>query len=326
MFLEYEGECLLIHHWDTDGLCSAAMILKTFQEKNIKTWTPELSTFYLTKSNIEEIQEYDYVIIVDIALPSNNIRSIMEKSNVMVIDHHHQELIEGIIHHNPIAKGASTEDYPSTTWVLKELLNQNISIFSILGLVGDREKKIKENKKFWKIINEFIQKENLTFDNLLQMVYSIDVSYKVGDKKAVEDAPRILKEYSSHKEILENTVWKKNLVRLDKKIKEILSVEPLKNKGVLIKRLDTKYSIISTITRKIAWESNKNTLVVNTGFFPEEDQLYIRSSTINMHPLIERAKGLGINVGGKKDVLGAIIPKELTESFIEESIVFLSSH
>jgi phage terminase small subunit len=195
-----------------------------------------------------------------------------------------------------------------------------------LGLIGDRENKIKENKKFWKIINEFSNKEKLTFDKLLQMVYTIDVSYKVGDKKAVEEAPKILREYSSPEEILENMVWRKNLIQLDKKIKEILSVEPLENRGVLLKRLDTKYSIISTITRKIAWETNKNTLVVNTGFFPELDQLYIRSNTVNMYPLIERAKILGLNVGGKKDVLGAILPKEMTESFIEESIVFLSSH
>jgi len=34
--------------------------------------------------------------------------------------------------------------------------------------------------------------------------------------------------------------------------------------------------------------------------------------------MIERAKELGFNAGGKEDVLGAIVPKETTGSFVEE--------
>jgi len=37
-----------------------------------------------------------------------------------------------------------------------------------------------------------------------------------------------------------------------------------------------------------------------------------------MQPMILRAKELGFNAGGKEDVLGAIVPKEVTESFVEE--------
>jgi hypothetical protein len=72
------------------------------------------------------------------------------------------------------------------------------------------------------------------------------------------------------------------------------------------------------VTRRIAWGTKQDTIVVNTGFFPSHDQLYSRSTRRDMQPMIERAKELGFNAGGKDDVLGAIVPKEATESFIEE--------
>ena len=50
--------------------------------------------------------------------------------------------------------------------------------------------------------------------------------------------------------------------------------------------------------------------MVNTGFFADQDQLYSRSNNVDMHDLIEQAKEHGYNAGGKKDVIGAIIPKQ----------------
>ena len=82
---------------------------------------------------------------------------------------------------------------------------------------------------------------------------------------------------------------------------------------------------VETITRKIAWESGKNTIVLNGGFFKDKDQLYVRSNK-NVKPLIKRGKSLGFKCGGKKEVLGAIIPKNKTDCFVEEIIEFLSKN
>ena len=82
------------------------------------------------------------------------------------------------------------------------------------------------------------------------------------------------------------------------------------------------YNIISTITRKIAWDSGKNTVVINSGFFENKDQIYMRSIK-NAEPMIKRGKSLGYKCGGKKEVLGAIVPKEKTESFVQEILEFL---
>ena len=47
---EFDGSILLIHHWDTDGICSASLIMEKIRENKVKTWTPPLGTFFVGAS------------------------------------------------------------------------------------------------------------------------------------------------------------------------------------------------------------------------------------------------------------------------------------
>ena len=321
-----EGSVLLIHHWDTDGVCSAALLLDYFGRDDIDTWTPLLGTFYLLDEHIEMAQGYDNVVVCDMALPAENILRIAEKAKVTVIDHHHQEPIEGIIHINPVAYGASGDQYPSNTWVIKEHLELPLSLKIILGYVGDREQKIKDNPPFWKQTQEYLEQEGIILEDLLELVYRIDSSYKVGEREAVMKAPMQLRTYETRKDILANKEWKENLQKLEEKLEKVLSEPPEEIDKVQVKRLDTPYAIISQVTRRLAWGTGRDTVVVNTGFFTDQDQLYSRSNIVDMHSLIERAKKYGYNAGGKKDVIGAIIPKSDTEKFLAETIEYIKEN
>ena len=320
------GSVLLIHHWDTDGICSASLILDHLRREDIVTWTPPLGTFYLSDEDIKMAQGYPNVIICDMALPAENVQRIAEKSSVTMIDHHHQDPIEGIVHINPVAKGVSGEEYPSNTWVIKEHLDLPISLKIILGFVGDREQKIKDNPPFWDILKEFMARTGVEFDELLELVYRIDSSYKVGDRKSVIQAPHQLRKYNNKEDIMKNNEWKNNLIKLEEKLEKVLSEPPEEINGVQVKRLDTPYAIISQVTRRLAWGTGKDTVVVNTGFFPDQDQLYSRSNKVDMHRLIEQAKKHGYNAGGKKDVIGSIIPKKDTEKFLSETIEYIKKN
>jgi hypothetical protein len=324
--LDLDGSILLIHHWDTDGLCSAALILEHLNRDDVETWTPPLGTFYLTEEAIAMAQGYDNVIICDMALPAINVQRIAEKSKVIVFDHHHQDLIEGIEHINPVAKGASGDAYPSTTWVIKENLSLPASLKVFLGFVGDREQKIKDNPPFWKLIQGYLIQEGIIFNDLLELVYRIDSSYKVGERGAVMKAPHLIREYHTRADIMDNEKWGENLQKLDEKLEKVLSEPPDVIEGVQVKRFDTPYAIISQVTRRLAWDTGKDTVVINTGFFKDQDQFYSRSNIVEMHHLIERAKKYGYNAGGKKDVIGAIIPKAETEKFIAETIEYLKKN
>ena len=285
-----------------------------------------MGTFYLTDEDIEMAQGYPNVIICDMALPASNVQRIAEKSRVTMIDHHHQDPIEGIVHINPVARGANGDDYPSNTWVIKEFLNLPVSLKIILGFVGDREQKIKDNPLFWKILSEFMVDEGVEFEELLEPVYRIDSSYKVGDRESVMQAPHQLRAYNNREEILGNEAWEINLIKLEEKLEKVLSEPPEKIDGVQVKRLHTPYAIISQVTRRLAWGTGKDTVVVNTGFFEDQDQLYCRSNNVDMHKLIESAKEHGFNAGGKKDVIGAIIPKDETERFLAETIEYIKKN
>ena len=155
------------------------------------------------------------------------------------------------------------------------------------------------------------------------MVYLLDSNYKLGDKQAVEHAPHDLLKIDNPTAILEHKTWNTNLTKLENEMKKQLAIPENEIDGILIKHIDTPYNIISTITRKVAWASGKNTIVINPTYFPDKTQVYVRS-TFNIEPMIARGKELGFKCGGKKEVLGAIIPKEKTDAFVEEIVSFLS--
>ncbi|RLF26860.1 MAG: single-stranded DNA-specific exonuclease [Thermoplasmata archaeon] len=326
MLKKLNGTGLLIHHWDTDGICSAQLLLKHLGNKNIKNQTPHIGNYFLTEEEINHCSQHDFVIIADMALPEENILKIAKNSKVIIFDHHIQKEIKNIVHHNPVAKGADPNLYPSTSWIINKYLNKPINLFAILGIIGDHEHRIKNNKTFQKIISDFCQKTNLTFEDLLKMVYLLDSNYKIGDKKEVEKTPHILLRIDDASEILNNKQWNRNLTLLTNEIETLLK-KPAReiNDNIVLKKIDTPYNIISTITRKIAWETGKHTVVINTGFFTDKNQIYVRSN-INLEPMIKKGVSLGFKAGGKKEVLGAIVPKDKTDFFVEEILNFLQNN
>ncbi|MHA1872491.1 MAG: DHH family phosphoesterase [Candidatus Heimdallarchaeaceae archaeon] len=322
MFKDLQGKGLLIHHWDTDGICSARLILEYLSDKDIRNVTPILGNYFLTDDELEEYSKYDFVIVADMSLPEENILKLAEEAKVYIFDHHLGKEIKQVHHYNPIIKGENPNKFPSASWIINSFLEKPVNIYAILGIIGDHEQKIKKNEEFSKIIEDFCKQNNLEFDELLKMAYLIDTNYKLGDKKAVEEAPIKLLRYGSPDDILHNDIWNENYEKLNKEIQSILDLPDEDMDGIIFKKINTPYNIISTITRKIAWSSGKNTLVVNTGFFDDKDQIYMRSNK-DAEPMIKRGKDLGFKCGGKKEVLGAIVSKNKTNSFVKELLEFM---
>ncbi len=324
MLEKLKGKGLLIHHWDTDGICSAKLILEKLKEKHIRNVTPLIGNYYLTEEELRRYSEYKFIIIVDMSLPVDNVLKLAKKSQVMIFDHHLGVVIDQVFHYNPIIKGENLDLYPSASWIVNDFFKNKVNLYAILGIIGDHEQKIKNNFNFNKKIIQFCRENNLSFNDLLKMVYLLDSNYKIGDKKAVEQAPYELLKIINPQEILQNKIWNKNLKQLDDEIINILKKPNEKIDNIIFKKIDTTYNVISTITRKIFWETGKDTLVINTGFFNDKDQIYMRSKK-NAEPIIRKGKELGFKCGGKKEVLGAVVPKDKTNIFIEEIMLFLEN-
>ena len=324
MLNELKGKGLIIHHWDTDGICSATLLLENLKDKKIENKTPTLGNYYLTEKELEKYSKYDFVIIVDMSLPEKNILALSEKVKVLIFDHHLGKVIEKVFHYNPVIKGENPEKYPSASWIINDYLENKTNLCALLGVVGDHEQKIKNNKTFNKIIQDFCNKNNLKFDDMLKMVYLLDSNYKLGDKKAVEQTPIMLMKNRSAESILKNKKLNENYKKLNDEITKIINEPSEEIQGIIFKKINTPCNIISTVTRKIYWDSGKSTIVVNTGFFKDQDQIYMRSDK-NAEPMIQKGKSYGYKCGGKKEVLGAIVPKEKTDSFVKEIMDFLKN-
>ena len=114
MFENLKGKGLLIHHWDTDGICSARLLLEKLSDKDITNKTPELGNYFLTDQELEDYSKFDFVIVTDMSLPEDNILRLAKNAEVMIFDHHLGKVIEQVFHNNPIIKGENPDKYPST--------------------------------------------------------------------------------------------------------------------------------------------------------------------------------------------------------------------
>lgn len=319
-----KGKGLLIHHWDTDGICSAKLILDQIGERIVENKTPTLGNYFLTEKELNECTGFDFIIVVDMSLPEQNILTLAENAQVFIFDHHLGKEITEVFHHNPVIKGENPDEYPSASWIVNDYLNNPVNLYALLGIIGDHEQKIKNNPKFNQIIDDFCKEHDLTFDDLHQMAYLLDSNYKKGDKTAVEQAPYYLLNHPGPRPILTNNTWKNNLNELDEEINMLLSQPIDTTDSIIMKTMNTSSNIISTITRQLAWKNNQDTLVINKGYFEDEDQLYVRTIDNDMQPMITKGKQYGFKCGGKKEVLGAILPKQKTQSFVDEIISYLS--
>ena len=315
------GRGLIIHHWDTDGICSTRLLLEQLEADNI---TPMIGEYTIPEEAYRIAETYKWVMIVDMALQEEDIQRISEKAKVTIIDHHSQPPLKMVQHINPVADGADSENYPSCTWVINRLLSNVPDIYTVLGIVGDRGVRVKENPYFWSIIQDYLAKENLTFDDLERMVNLLDSSFRVGHRHGVVEAPRILKQLNGPSDIMSYPDWLKNLDEIQVEVARVLSAPPNEIEGVALKLFSSKANIISTIAREMAWKRGLDTVVVNTGYFPDMDQVYARSNRKDMTSLIEFGVKKGYSAGGKRDVLGAVVPKEETEEYVSVIVEYLS--
>jgi len=164
---------------------------------------------------------------------------------------------------------------------------------------------------------------NISFEDLEKMVNLIDSSFRSGNRKGVYEAPKLLQCLTDSREILTNKDWIRNLEAIDDEIIRVLYEPTPEISGITVKLFASKANIISTIARELSWKRGLDCVVVNTGFFPDATQIYARSTRKDMVPLIKLGVIKGFSVGGKRDVIGAVVPKEDTEEYVQNIVEYL---
>ncbi|WP_297477043.1 DHH family phosphoesterase [Thermococcus sp.] len=298
---------LIVHHWDTDGITSTALLVKALKMEEFTNLTAPIGEFRFDERIWEAIDRAKKLYVLDFNVPGE-----VEKVRVptLFIDHHNQGRIENplVEQVNPSLEG---NYYPSCSLVVSERFGL-FNAWTALGVVGDTG----ERAFGLNTVRELLKREGLSEEDVLRLVELIDSNYITMDRKAVEEAVGVLLE-NNVRDLLEYEPWLKKVEAIEKAIEDALSrVE--ERKGFALVRFESPFNIISKVARKLVWEKKYPGAIVINGDFHGKAQLYFRVSPemtgrIDMANIIEEVKQLGTNAGGKREVLGCICEKEKVE-------------
>ncbi len=150
-FLQNKGKVRIISHYDCDGICSAAILIKLLNRLKkgySMTIVPQLDDSLLRSFDSED---YSLYIFTDIGSAYiHKIKDIMAKKNVLILDHHRTRRVwvpENIVHVNPHLNnidGSREVAGSGVAYLFAETIdrqNTDLSYLAIVGAIGDNQER-----------------------------------------------------------------------------------------------------------------------------------------------------------------------------------------
>ena len=307
---------LIIHHWDTDGITSAALLIRALNIEEFGNLTPPIGEFRFDERIKRAIEEVEKIYVLDLSLP-HEVEDI--EREIVFIDHHIQSRVKNprVKQINPALEG---DEAPSASFVVSQYFNI-WNAWSALGVIGDIGEKAFKIPK----VEELLEMEGITKEEALRLVSLIDSNYVTMDRESVEKALRVVLE-NPIKDLLTYEPWLKKAEAIEEAVQDAISKAEVKN-GIAFMTFKSPFNIISKVARKAVWEIGYEGAVVVNEDFHRKAQIYFRVSSkmaekINMAQIIAELKGKGFNAGGKREVLGCICEKNR----IEEALDIINAH
>ena len=322
---------LLIHHWDTDGICSASLLRDELKDAYVSNRVPRIGTYRISQRILNKAtHEWDAIIVVDIRLPDNEFKILQEVASceVMLLDHHIGKTPAGVVRLQSEDEEPLCSVWPSTSWLVKESLGLPPNLRSILGLVGDKGSiELPDGPKRDEVMH-FLSGKGLDERSLCKITDLLDSNYRAGDETLVELAVGEMSKIGENaKAMLTHPLWTRNTETLEDEIGRQLERPGEPKNGMVVKKFDSRFDIVSAVGRKLAWSDKWRVVVaVNTGFLSEQDQVYIRRGTgiIDAPAIIQMAKDRGYSAGGKDEVVGVVVPKNEAGEYLDELVAKLA--
>ncbi|MBI2415393.1 MAG: DHH family phosphoesterase [Candidatus Kerfeldbacteria bacterium] len=307
---------VIIHHWDTDGLCSAAVLFnylaERFPEKKLTTFVPTITNYYLTAQQLQQLSDaqYQFAITCDINFPEQTVNGLARvwPDQTYIFDHHHQTPYRQVHYFN--------QPHPACASFITATLGLANNLLAAIAMVGDREESIQQDTQYYPWVAEMMQQYNISFAQLLTLRRLIDSNYMVDDYSGMHDTIQLLRH--DPLALLTDVKLENNLQQIGGEIDRLLEQAPqaLSNQ-VLFLDLHTSLNILSHVTRNIS-RQYPDKIIFTRQLKADQYTCYIRRRQLqyDMRQLIQFARDLGLNAGGKEEVVGIIIPREqLNEIF-----------
>ncbi len=319
-------QLLAIHHWDADGIASAAIIVE--ENSSTITYCPPIGEYEINEIIINELKEIltkdiSLILILDWNIPFNHADLIRDKLGIKVaiIDHHYKsEKPKSPLYYNPVALGDKEENWPSTTWVLTKILGRNIDFKALIGLFGDLEEKALELKFYENEIKPILSSKEFSIEELLRASKMLNLCGRYGNREIINEITIKLCKANSLTEILNDSILNFIYGKIENEIQEILNKNRvIETNSIVIKKFSSPYSVTSEIVRRLAkMYSNKIIIAVNQ--HDKYSEIYIRRGfklNISLTPLINRLANLGLRAGGKRSVIGIRIKNESIDDVLK---------
>lgn len=327
----------VVHHWDADGIASAALVIeevrRTSPDASTLNHSPTIGRWALDAEEVALLRRWgpDLLVIVDLAIRDDDLDAILDGLpgvHAVMVDHHRAEVPEHtrLVYHNPVAEGEVETDFPACTWVLRHLLGREMDLLTVLGVFGDRGRGVTD-EPVWRDLGPWLEASSLTWDDMHLLVDLVDSSAKRVDREDVDNAVVLLLEgWKEPLGLVGLDAWNRGNDEVERALIEQLEHGPETEVGsTLVKTIDTPYLVISTAARRLVrTRDNPVVVVVNMGYSGGEAQVYVRrTGELDLAPMIPRMRERGLSAGGKSEVLGVIVPKPDLEDVMRDIFGYL---
>lgn len=313
MFEDLQGltKGVVIHHWDTDGIVSAALLRNYFRQqfpdKQLELFMPTVTNYYLTDDQYDYLQQqgYQFVLTCDLNFPSSTVQALASRwpGQVYFFDHHHHPAPHANVHYY-------NTEHPACASHIAERLGWPYDLLPVIAMVGDREEGIQQDKTYYPAVQAVMAQHSLTFSQLLEARRLIDSNYIVDDYAGIIETIRLLQD--DPLAIFSDTHLRANLTKIDQTIAGLIEQAPTKlSDHVWFWEISTPYNILSHVTRALS-RQYPEVVIFTRQLKNSQYTCYARKrqASFDARQFIAYAHELGLNSGGKAEVAGVIIPSD----------------
>ena len=195
--IEIKDKISLVFHDDLDGFASGILIYDYLIEggcEDIDVFSLKIETDAF-ENILDDLKKADKIVIMDLGpnLIVNGLNKLKDKK-ILYIDHHQNDVIipENVIEYRTIGSIPTTKS-------IFEFVNGKLWL-AVAGIISDAGFKNPDNMK---MINDFLEKENLEFDWFSENVVEVIDYFLIYFREEREKAFEILKKIEDWRELKE---------------------------------------------------------------------------------------------------------------------------
>lgn len=299
----------VVHHWDADGLASAAII-----ERYLRTWkgkatyaVPEIGG-YSASAVRPPPHPIDELVLIDYGVPPDEVAKIGKVvGREVVIFDHHASGVEGEGKCNPISYGEGWEDWPAAATVLAEAAGvrpegwEELAALAVYGDVG-YEGLLKKPHLLSAVL-----RAGLRVDELERAARYVNSCYRAVDYACIDTA---------REELAEDGVWAvlrdgylatkeaEVCAEVERGVDEAISSAETVGEGITLYRARLKAYVVSAVGRRLSRTLGRGVAVLVAYVEPMKRwYLYARSQDRIIKDAINALRSAGYGAGGKDRVV-----------------------